>query len=66
MSNAPEAGQRQPDGTGPPDGKTRKRWFAPNRLGAGVHPQTWQGWLVIVIPVAAIITIVVLFRTGSL
>ena len=62
----PEDERKQSSDTGLPDDKSRKSWFAPNRLGAGVHPQTWQGWLVIVIPVAAIITIVVLFRTGSL
>ena len=62
----PEDERKQSSDTGLPSGKTRKRWFAPNRLGAGFHPQTWHGWLVIVVPVAAIITIVVLFRTGSL
>ncbi|HEX3678404.1 MAG TPA: hypothetical protein VHU90_01645 [Galbitalea sp.] len=56
----------QSSDTGRPIGRTRTSWFAPNRLGAGVHPQAWQGWLVIVVPVAAIITVVVLIRTGSL
>jgi hypothetical protein len=47
-------------------GKTRKPWFVRNRSGAGYHPQTWQGWLILLAVVAAIVAIVVLVRTGSL
>jgi hypothetical protein len=61
----PEDERNQSSDAGLSIGKTRKSWFAPNRLGAGFHPQTWQGWLVIAVPIAAIITIVVLIRTGS-
>ena len=43
-----------------------KRWFRPNRSGPGWHPSSWRGWLVIAVVVAAIVTVVVLFRTGVL
>ena len=43
---------------------SRKPWFAPNRSGPGWHPSSWQGWSIIVAAVAAIVTVVVLFRTG--
>lgn len=32
-------------------------WFGPKRVGFGLRPQTWQGWLVIVVPVAIIILV---------
>ncbi|HEX4399980.1 MAG TPA: hypothetical protein VHZ98_01490 [Galbitalea sp.] len=47
-------------------GKSGKRWFRPNQAGAGWHPSSWQGWLILVVIVAAIVTLVVLFRTGVL
>jgi hypothetical protein len=28
-------------------------WFGPKRVGWGVRPQTWQGWLIMAIIVAA-------------
>jgi hypothetical protein len=36
----------------------RKPWFAPNRAGAGFHPASWQGWIVMLVVVAAIVLIV--------
>ena len=44
----------------------KKQWFRPNRSGPGWHPSSWQGWLMIAVIVAAIVAIVVLFRTGVL
>jgi hypothetical protein len=32
----------------------------------GYRPYTWQGWLILALVVAAIVTVVVLFRTGVL
>ncbi len=50
----------------PPTTKKRAPWFRPNRSGPGWHPSSWQGWLIITVIVAAIVTVVVLFRTGVL
>jgi hypothetical protein len=47
-------------------GTTRKAWFRPNRSGPGWHPSSWQGWLILGCIVAAIVAVVVLFRTGVL
>jgi hypothetical protein len=33
-------------------------WFGAKRMGFGLHPQTWQGWLVMAAIVAAIVSIV--------
>jgi hypothetical protein len=44
----------------------RRPLFGPNRSGFGFHPYRWEGWLIIVVIVAAIVTAVVLFRTGVL
>ncbi len=37
----------------------RRAWFGPKRIGWGVRPQTWQGWLV---TAAVIVVIVVLIQ----
>lgn len=58
--------QEPPIDTDGPTTRKRKPWFGPNRSGPGWHPRSWQGWLVLGIIVAAIVTIVVLFRTGVL
>ncbi len=57
MSNAEEK---------PPTGARRKPWFRPNRSGPGWHPSSWQGGLIVAVIVAAIVTVIVLFRTGVL
>ena len=44
----------------------RKPWFGPNRSGVGFRPYTWQGWLVLLVVVAVIVTVVVCFRVGVL
>jgi hypothetical protein len=36
-----------------------KPWFGPKRIGWGIRPQTWQGWLVTMLVVAAIVLIAV-------
>jgi len=30
-------------------------WFGPKRIGWGYRPQTWQGWLVTALSVAAVV-----------
>lgn len=47
-------------------GQKGNPWFRRNRSGPGWHPSSWQGVLIIVAIVAAIVTIVVLLRTGVL
>ncbi|HWU57574.1 MAG TPA: hypothetical protein VN045_02560 [Microbacteriaceae bacterium] len=49
----------------PPENNT-KRWFRPNQSGPGWHPGSWQGWLILLSIVAAIVVVVVLLRTGVL
>jgi hypothetical protein len=49
---------------GGPTAKERKPWFGPNRSGVGYRPYRWQGWVILLGIVAAIIALVVLFRTG--
>lgn len=39
-----------------------KAWFGPKRVGIGFRPQTWQGWLVTVVPIAVIVAIIELVR----
>jgi hypothetical protein len=46
--------------------KTLKPWFRPNKSGPGWHPSSWQGGLIVAVIVAALVTVVVLFRTGVL
>jgi preprotein translocase subunit SecE len=38
-------------------GPVRKPWFGPKRIGFGLRPQTWQGWLFVLGIVAAAILI---------
>lgn len=58
--------QESPIDSERPTRKKGKRWFRPNRFGPGWHPSSWQGWLILGVIVAAIIAVVVLFRTGVL
>lgn len=58
--------QERTSDTGGPNPRKRKPWFGPNRSGVGFRPYAWQGWLILVVVVAAIVTVVVLFRTGVL
>jgi len=56
----------RPTDTDRPNPRKRKPWFGPNRSGLGFRPFAWQGWLILVAAIAAIVTVVVLFRTGVL
>jgi hypothetical protein len=58
--------QKPPVDAAPPANVKRKSWFGPNRSGVGLRPYTWQGWLILVVVVAAIVTVIVLLRTGVL
>jgi len=58
--------QETPSDSERPTGGQGKRWFQRNQSGAGWHPSSWQGWLSLVVIVAAIVTVVVLLRTGVL
>jgi hypothetical protein len=62
----PNDEQRSPIDSERPTGKKQRPWFSPNRSGAGWHPSSWQGGLIIAVVVAAIVTVVVLLRTGVL
>ena len=33
-------------------------WFGPKRVGYGLRPQTWQGWAMILVPLAVILVVV--------
>jgi len=56
----------QGSATSRPSGGGRRPWFGRNSVGAGYHPQTWQGWAILVAAVAVIVVVVVLVRTGTL
>jgi preprotein translocase subunit SecE len=40
--------------------RTNRPWFGPKRIGYGLRPQTWQGWLIVLVFVAAFVLIAVL------
>ena len=40
----------------------KKPWFRPKRYGWGYSPQTWQGWVIVVAAVAALIVVVRVVR----
>ncbi len=40
----------------------RRSWFGPKRIGWGLRPQTWQGWLITLIIVAALVIVALLVR----
>jgi hypothetical protein len=48
------------------DVKARKPWFRPNKSNPGWHPSSLRGGLSIGFIVGAVVTVVVLFRTGVL
>jgi hypothetical protein len=35
-------------------------WFGPKRIGWGIRPQTWQGWLVTLVLAAVLATVITL------
>jgi hypothetical protein len=40
---------------------TRKPWFGPKRVGVGLSPRSWQGWLVMAVFVAALVVLTNVF-----
>ena len=34
-----------------------RTWFGPKRIGWGISPHTWEGWLILVIFVIVVITL---------
>jgi hypothetical protein len=34
--------------------KPKRPWFGPKRIGYGIRPQTWQGWLIVAVFVAVV------------
>jgi hypothetical protein len=53
-------------GAGRPADRKRRPLFGPNQSGVGFHPYRWEGWLILAVIVAAVVTVVVLLRTGVL
>jgi len=45
------------------DQPAKKPWFTSNRGGVGFHPQTWQGWAIIIVVVAIIACAIILLKT---
>jgi len=59
MANNQDPQNNRNNSQGTPE---KKKWFATNSSGAGMHPQTWQGVVVLVVAVAVVVCIVVLIR----
>lgn len=36
----------------------KKPWFGPKHIGYGIRPQTWQGWLIVVIVTVIVVVVV--------
>ena len=34
-----------------------KKWFGPKRVGVGLRPQTWQGWVITLAPAIVIVVV---------
>jgi hypothetical protein len=41
---------------------SRRPWFGPKRVGFGIRPQTWQGWLVTLGFVALVVIVIALLK----
>ncbi len=39
------------------DDNEKRPWFGPKRIGYGIRPVTWQGWVIVLAVVAAIIVV---------
>jgi hypothetical protein len=46
----------------PNETRARRPWFKPKRIGYGVTPQAWQGWVVVGLFVALVGALGILFR----
>lgn len=44
------------------DQQDHRPWFGPKRVGYGIRPQTWQGWLLIAVGTAVVIVAAVWIR----
>ncbi|MGI8880343.1 MAG: hypothetical protein ACR2KJ_07535 [Jatrophihabitans sp.] len=40
--------------------RSQRSWFGPKRIGLGLRPQTWQGWLIVLVLAVVIIVLAVL------
>jgi len=43
-------------------GPSKKSWFASNSSGVGLHPQTWQGVMVLVVAVILVLCIILVLK----
>jgi hypothetical protein len=43
-------------------GNSPRPWFGPKRVGFGLRPQTWQGWLIVFAVCAAVLTVALIIR----
>jgi len=48
----------------PPQPESKTKWFRSNSSGVGFRPQTWQGWVVLIVVVLIILAIVISIRRG--
>jgi hypothetical protein len=39
------------------NGKPRRPWFGSMRVGYGLSPKTWQGWVVVIVAVVVLIVL---------
>jgi hypothetical protein len=42
--------------------RARRPWFGPKRIGIGLRPQTWQGWLVTLAIVVVIVLVIAIIK----
>jgi hypothetical protein len=40
----------------------RRPWFGPKRIGFGLRPQTWQGWLIVAVLTAAVVILAIVIH----
>jgi len=50
----------------PDNNKEKKPLFVPNGAGAGYHPASALGWVIIIVVVAILVCLVILFKRGIL
>jgi len=51
-----------PDDPGDKNKDGKKPWFTANSAGPGFHPSSWQGVVVLVVAVAALVCVVLLIK----
>lgn len=42
--------------------RPKKPWFGPKRIGYGIRPTSWQGWLIVVVITVIIVLIATWLR----